>query len=122
MFTCAARRRWATCIVALLVLLAPLRGWAHTTMHAGGPMPLAATVLPCHGTAPAEGALRDTADTAAPAASAACAMCDLCHGVALPAGPAPQAFRPDGGLRCVAAVAAGPASAAFGGPFRPPRA
>lgn len=75
-------------VLAVLLALLPLRGWAETRMHlAGAP---AERSMPCHGAAAEAdpGTMHDathtTAGTEAPDASA-CALCALCHGSVLPA-------------------------------------
>jgi hypothetical protein len=82
------RRPLGWVVLAILLALLPLRGWAETRMHLAGPA--AELAMPCHGAAAdadrggVHHAMDATAGVDAPDATA-CALCALCHGSGLPA-------------------------------------
>lgn len=95
-----SRRLCGGVLLAVLLALLPLQGWAEAVMHLGLEASPAATgerhPMPCHpatavaagasesGLAPAVSADPDT-PLAAGDASTACSLCTLCHAPAVPA-------------------------------------
>lgn len=89
-FTALRQSRRLCCGVLLAVLLAllPLRGWAEAVMHLGPQAsPSAASerhAMPCHGAVVADAEALHAAQ-AGGEASTACSLCTLCHAPAVPA-------------------------------------
>ena len=71
-------------LLALLVALLPVRGYAGTAMH----LPAAGTaaVAPCHAGVDADAASTQQLS----AEAAACALCDICHGAMLATSALPR--------------------------------
>jgi hypothetical protein len=110
-------------LLAVLLALLPLRGWAETAMHLGTPGAMAeladAALPPCHGAMAGDDA--DGASVPMDDAAAACSLCALCHAAAAPASePIIEFDVPAAGD--VAVFAVGAPAPALPLPERPPRA
>jgi hypothetical protein len=114
-------------LLAMMLALLPLRGWAETAMHLGllgaaVEAPAASAIPPCHAAmqaADAAGHIEEGAET--PDAASACALCALCHAAAVPAAEPRLVFERPAAADPVA-VPAGADSPALPLPERPPRA
>ncbi|WP_137734923.1 hypothetical protein [Pseudaquabacterium pictum] len=113
-----SRQTWGGLLLALLLALLPLRGWAEASMWLSMAAPQSAAsalpVPPCHAAVEApEGDLPDEA-------ASGCLLCSLCHGADL-CQPAAGSVRDAAGTAAAAAVLQGHSPPALPLPERPPR-